>query len=328
MAITKKQPRLGRGLSSLIGNPVQVSITPPPSTPPVSDEVSSVPLRATTVSDQDATKGDHIVHVFIESIKPNPNQPRQHFDPAALQQLADSIRTAGLMQPILVRKLASATPGLPTSYELIAGERRWRAAKLAGLETVPAVVHSLSDGQAAEWALIENLQREDLNPIERAHAFQQLMDRFALSNEQVAQRVGLDRSSVANTVRLLGLANDVQQMVIDGLLSAGQARAIAAIQDQEVQVSVAKQAVRRQWSVRQLEAEVRRISGGAEAPKKGGAVRPQAHLADLEQQLGQQLTTRVRIRQGRRKGTGTLMIEFHSLDQFDAILARLGVTTQ
>lgn len=321
MAITKKQPRLGRGLSSLIGAPVHIVATP---TPPNSPLAAKTPGAA----EESGVRDEQIVRIPIESIKANPNQPRQQFDAAGLQQLADSIRTAGLMQPILVRKLAPAMPGMPASYELIAGERRWRAAKLAGLSEVPAIAHDLSDSQTAEWALIENLQREDLNPIERAHAFQQLVDRYGLSHEEVARRVGLDRSSVTNAVRLLGLANVVQQMVIDGLLSAGQARALAGIQDHEVQANVARQAVRKQWNVRQVEAEIRRITQGAAAVAKGGGGKAQAHLADLEVQIGQQLGTKVRVCPGRRKGTGKLVIEFHSIEEFDGLLSRLGVTTQ
>jgi ParB family transcriptional regulator, chromosome partitioning protein len=324
MAITRKQPRLGRGLSSLIGQPVQVSPAPPlqPQTLPDPAQILSALPKATPAG------ADLILHIPIDAIRPNPHQPRQHFDQASLQQLAESIRVAGVMQPILVRGLADSRRGQTPTYELVAGERRWRAAKLAGLSTVPAIARSADDSHLAEWALIENRQREDLNPIERAHAFQQLADRFSLSHEQVAQRVGLDRSSVTNSLRLLSLSTAVQQLVIDGLVSAGHARAIAAIQDHEVQANVARQAVRRQWSVRQVEAEIRRITDGAGTPHHGTATKPRAHLSDLEAQMAQQLGSRVRIRPGRKKGTGTLMIDFQSLDEFDAILARLKVKAE
>lgn len=232
------------------------------------------------------------------------------------------------MQPIVVRAAGEASG----RFELVAGERRWRAAKIAGLEQIPALVRDLDDQQLAEWALIENLQREDLNPIERAEAFARLGGQFAMSHEQIATRVGLDRSTVSNLLRLLTLAEPVQQLLRDDLLSMGQARALVGVADAGQQKSLAKQAVREGLSVRAVEQAARRL---ALAAGKGDASTPAAvpmtprstHFKDLEQQIGEQIGTRVAIRTGRKKGTGRLTIEFYSVDQFDALLNRLGVTT-
>jgi ParB family chromosome partitioning protein len=265
------------------------------------------------------------------------------------------------MQPILVRLLPPAVtltsdnihhtseiahaPG--PRYELIAGERRWRACQIAGIPLVPALVRDVTDLQAAELALIENIQRQDLTAIERARAFARLADEFALSHEEIAQRVGSDRSTISNTLRLLLLPEAVQQLVIEGKLSAGQARALASITDPQRQLDLANTAINQAWSVRQLEAAAKKLAltagsqnpdnrptgDEAEQASDGPAAlrtpsRRTAQLADLEAQLTAQLNTPVHVRPGKRKGSGTLAIEFYSVDQFDALLARLQVTTE
>jgi ParB family chromosome partitioning protein len=224
----------------------------------------------------------------------------------------------------------------------VAGERRWRAAALAGLERLPAVVRRLDDRQAAEWSLVENLQREDLNPIERAEAFQRLARQFELSHEQIAERVGVERSTISNALRLLALPEEVRELVAVGTLSAGHARAIAGLADAQRQRSVAQRVVSQSWSVRRLEAELKRVGGGAGggageasageleqvqpvSERRQGIGAQQAHLADLERQLGEQLGTRVRLKAGRRKGTGWLAIEYFSAEHFEELMHRLDV---
>jgi ParB family transcriptional regulator, chromosome partitioning protein len=383
-----RPPRLGRGLSSLMAHPVQIVVPrqaplSTPSSPSSASQTPAPPAPAPTPMAADAhdlqagptPRSDGLSSIPIAAIVANPHQPRQKFDPAALERLAESIKSAGVMQPIIVRPTPvsglkplsslrgrermspSAATGeggatgasrtassadraqSSTSYELVAGERRWRAAELAGLTHIPAIIRVLDDRQVAEWALIENLQREDLNPIERAQAFQNLITLFKLGQDQVAQRVGIDRSSVANSLRLLSLHQDVQQLVRENLLSLGQARAIAAVTDTAQQVALATKAVRAGWSVRQVEAAVRGLVSPAPgvtpgatpgddlgaAPGVGKLPGRAAHLTDLEQQITQQLGTKVHLRSGRKKGSGSMTIEFYSLDQFDALLARLGV---
>lgn len=326
---TRKPSRLGRGLSTLMAQPV--NITPSP----VSVESAS-PNKAAASSGNDG-----LVYLSADAIKPNPHQPRQLFNEEALDRLAESIRSDGLMQPIIVRPRRGDPPRSSTpqtepqadadAYELVAGERRWRAAQIAGLQQLPAIVRQLDDRQLAEWALIENLQREDLNPIERALAFENLFTQFKLSHDQIAQRVGVNRSTVSNLLRLLGLCDFVQRLIRDGLLSSGQAKALASLADPQRQKFVAEQAVARGWSVRQVEEKIRKLTADINPPAlaapKGKSPTTAAHLHDLEQQVGQQLQTKVKIRPGRKKGSGTLSIEFYSLDQFDTLMQKLGVQT-
>jgi ParB family chromosome partitioning protein len=313
-----------------------------PSAVPVAPAAVAAPTPAQPVASPAGADG--LARIAVTAIQPNPHQPRSRFEPQALAQLAESIRTAGVMQPIIVRpgrQGSAAAPGGAT-YELVAGERRWRAAQLAGLDSVPAIIRQLDDQQVAEWALIENLQREDLNAMERAAAFQALAQQFKLSHDKIAQRVGVDRSTITNTLRLLTLHADIQQLVRDSHLSLGQAKAIAALADQQQQLIVAKRVIQHGLSVRQVESAVRALTaaghgagGGAGDPNapaaetggKASARRP-AHLQDLEQQIGEQLKTRVHLRPGRKKGSGALTIEFYSLDQFDALLSRLGVRAE
>lgn len=310
----KKVQRLGRGLSSLLSTPVA---TQPESQAPALEPGAITPEQS---SDRDDLQG--LRHLPIELLAAHTNQPRQHFDETSLQTLADSIRENGMMQPIIVRR----DPDQENRYQIVAGERRWRAARLAGLSTVPALEHQLDDQQVAEWALIENLQREDLNPMERAEAFSRLIERFELSHDDVATRVGLQRSTISNFLRLLVLSDPVRQFVRDGLLSMGQARALAGIEDPDQQIAAANRVVREGLSVRQTEALVRALSQPltAPAPKQVKA----SHVDDLERQIGEQLKTKVQIRAGRKKGTGSLTIEFYSLDQFDHLIGRMGVITE
>jgi ParB family transcriptional regulator, chromosome partitioning protein len=343
--------RLGRGLSSLMTSPVKVS-PGPVSDEPVSDDTStpaatppdsqgaSVEVSALDKPNRVAGRGynpassvlnppagdrqDSGLHFLpIDSLQPNRHQPRQHFDAASLKRLADSIASEGVMQPIIARPSEAGAD----RYEVVAGERRWRAAQIAGLATLPVIIRDLNDRQMAEWALIENIQREDLNPIERAEAFARLIDQFGLSHEEAGARVGMDRSSITNHLRLLGLAKPVRLLISEGLLSMGQARALAGLSDVAQQQMLAERAVRQGMSVRDVESAVRKLIAGEKISSKSGSKPRASHLVDLEKQIAEQLGTKVAIKPGRKKGAGTLSIEFYSLDQFDTLIGQLGVKT-
>jgi ParB family chromosome partitioning protein len=267
----------------------------------------------------------HLQELPVAHIEPNPAQPRAYFDDDALTALTASIQEVGVLQPVLVRQTG------PDRYELIAGERRWRAARQAGLRTIPALVRSADPTQSLEQALVENLHREDLNPLEEAAAYQQLVDEFGLTQEQVAQRVGRSRSAVANTLRLLQLPPIVQGYVADRQLSAGHARAVLAVADRSVQEELARLAVEEELTVREVEDLVRRQLDGDGAPPAGGpgappspkvparppgSVRP-ASILEAEETLGTILDTRVAVQVGARRGK--VVIEFATLDDLDRI---------
>jgi ParB family chromosome partitioning protein len=253
----------------------------------------------------------------ISQIEPNRFQPRGTFDEELLVSLAASIRAVGVLQPVLVR------PSGPDRFELIAGERRWRAARRAGLQTIPALVRHTEDGRSLEHALVENLHRADLNPLEEAAAYQQLIEEFDHTQEEVANRVGKSRSAVANTLRLLHLPPGIQRLVQDGQLSAGHARALLGTPDRTFQEDLAHRAVREGLTVRQVEEEVRRHASGADAeaptsraPATPGVARPAAIL-ELEELLADLLDTRVQISVGAKRGR--LVVEFATLEDLERI---------
>lgn len=262
----------------------------------------------------------------VSQIEPNQHQPRGHFDEEALVQLTDSIRELGVLQPVLVR------PAGPDQYELIAGERRWRAAKRAGLQTIPAVVRKITETASLEQALVENLHREDLHPMEEAAAYQQLIEDFKLSHEDVARRVGKSRSAVSNMLRLFQLPPSIQKLVAERQLSAGHARALLGTPDRAFQEALARRAVAEQLSVREVEDAVRARSGGTEpedasddsmpsggdrgAAAAGRRLRPPG-LLELEHLLSDRLDTRVKVAMGAKRGKVT--IEFASLEDLERI---------
>lgn len=255
-------------------------------------------------------EGERIEMLAIGDVEPNRYQPRRDFDPEKLRELAESIRVHGVVQPIVVRPLR---PG----YELIAGERRWRASQLLGLTEIPAVVRSLSDGEAMEIALIENIQRQDLNPIEEARAFQRLIAEFGLTQEAVATRVSRSRPQVTNTLRLLQLSPDIQEYVSRGTLSMGHARAILPL-TLEQQTALAARVIQDGLSVRQVEEAVKRQQ---EAPKKAPATRGKTEARNYrrwESELKQRLSTQVRITHSGDKGR--IEVEFCSQDDLERIL--------
>lgn len=253
--------------------------------------------------------GAQVREIALDRIEANPYQPRQQMDREALEELAESIRAEGVLQPVVVRPVGGG-------YQLIVGERRWRAAQLAGLTSIPALVRSLDDRQAAALALIENLQREDLNPIEEALGFRRLMKEFGWTQEDVAARVGRKRSSVANSLRLLQLARELQEMIARGDLSAGHGKALLAVEDRMEQLRLAEQAVREGWSVRRLEEAVAR---GRRPEKKRPRVRPlEPEAAALQASLAERLGTRVTVRsRGKR---GRIEIEFFGLEDLERIV--------
>jgi ParB family chromosome partitioning protein len=247
-------------------------------------------------------------------------------EPAGLEQLAASIRQSGLMQPVVVRRLPVGAAVGGARYELVAGERRWRAAAMAGLTAVPALIRDLSDEESAQLALVENLQREDLNPIDRAMAFRALCDRFGLSQAEVAQRVGLDRSSVTNLLRLIELPELIRAMIADGRLSAGHGKALLGVPGDEARLRLGERAAEEGWSVRRLEQAAQALA--AEHVTTGDIVitgpgRP-PNLVELERQLGEHLGTKVVVRSDRAGKRGRIAIEFYGIDHFDGLMSRMG----
>jgi ParB family chromosome partitioning protein len=275
-------------------------------------------------SDASAPAGDRIALVPIDSIEPNRFQPRRAFDESQLAELAASIRTAGVIQPILVR------PGTQSGrYELVAGERRWRAGKIAGLKNIPAVISKLSDEQSAEWALVENIQRSDLTPMERAWAIRGLCERFGLSHAQVGEKLGIDRTSAANLARLTDLEQDVRDLLDANQLSVGHGKVLLSAPAGAVRVGLARQAATQGWSVRRLEQAITRANdaakGDAPAVVIGEPAKAKAlALRELEKQLGDHLSTSVRIRASAGGKRGSIVVKFFDLDHFDGLMSKMG----
>jgi ParB family chromosome partitioning protein len=262
--------------------------------------------------------GSGLLEVPIGAIAPNRRQPRTTFDDESLQSLALSIQEVGILQPIVVRKVG-------TGYELIAGERRLRAAKLAGLSTVPVILRESDDAESLREALIENIHREDLNPIELAEAFRELLEELGLKQETLAERLGVSRSHVANTIRLLQLPAEVQTLLAEGKIQAGHGRALLSLADPEAQKALALRAAAQDLSVREVEELVRRYLEQAAEPRSEPA--PSASrdepvsLAEVEEILSEQLATRVTIQMGRRRGR--VIIEFGSADDLERIVSEI-----
>ena len=295
--MAEKRPALGRGLSALIPPAPPVSAPPPPGTAaPPAPHVAVV---------REAGRPQEI---DIDLLFPNPDQPRQHIEETKLEELAQSIRSHGVIQPILVRKVADRV-------EIIAGERRWRAAQRAGLLKVPVVYRDVPDTQLLEVALIENVQREDLNPIEEAQAYKRLADEFKMSQEAIASAVGKDRATVANYIRLLRLPAEVRNDLAADTLSMGHARAILGLSDDAAQRRVAREVVSRGLSVRDTEALIRRESAPSAPPPPLRKIDPNTRAA--EEQLKLALGTRTRIV---RKGAGgRIEIEFSNEDELQRL---------
>lgn len=254
--------------------------------------------------------------ISVKAIVPNKFQPRRVFDPDALTELAQSIKQHGVIQPILVRRT-------PTGYELVAGERRWRAAQMVGLEVIPAVVREYTDGEMTEIALIENLQRENLNPIEEALAYKRLMEEFGLTQEEVARKIGRSRPLIANTVRLLNLAPAVQEHVSRGTLTTGQVRPLLALENAELQEEAADSIIEGELSARDAEELVRRLLKSPRPPKAKKQENREPFLAEAEERLKMALGTQVKIKPGKMRSK--IEIEFYSTDDLERIIETLTV---
>lgn len=273
----------------------------------------------------DTTHGAVLSEIPVASVSPNPNQPRVHFDEESLTELSASIAEMGVLQPILVRPLGDG------AFELVAGERRWRAAQRAGLATIPAIVRLTDDASSVEQALVENLHREDLTALEEAAAYQQLLDEFGLTHDQMATRVGKSRSAITNSLRLLGLPPAVQRLLADGQLSAGHARALLGTPDRGRQEQLAREAAAGGWSVRMVEEAVRAEGTAAPdvasdepdpMPVDGAGLTPSTRLRppgllELEHLLAEHLDTRVSVQMTAKKGR--VMIEFADLEDLERI---------
>ena len=293
-----KKRGLGRGLDALLG-----AAGTRPAAP-----------AGTQGGGQGASGQDSILkELAVDLIQRGKYQPRRDMDPESLQELADSIKAQGVMQPIVVRPISDS------KYEIIAGERRWRATQLAGLDKIPALIREVPDNAAIAMSLIENIQREDLNPIEEAAAMMRLQQEFELTQQEVANAVGKSRSTVANLLRLMALPDEVRRLVEHGDLEMGHARALLALEGSQ-QAPAARSVVARGLSVRQTEALVRQQLGRKEKPARPGALDP--NIRHLQDDLSQRLGTRVEIKHG-TGGKGKLVLAYNSLDELDGILSHI-----
>jgi len=283
--MTSKKPRLGRGLDALLGSALEASA------PSGREELKQLP---------------------VDLLQRGKYQPRTHMSSAALQELADSIKVQGVVQPIVVRPIGGG------NYEIIAGERRWRAAQMAGLQEIPAVIRDIPDEAAIAIALIENIQRENLNPVEEAMALQRLIDEFGMTHQQTAESVGRSRASVTNLLRLLTLNPDVRQMLEEGRMDMGHARALLALSG-KAQSDAGRQVVDRGLSVRETENLVRRLTERPTSAKAPRAKDPD--IRALEEKLADRLGARVVIQHS--GGKGKLIVAYNSIDELDGILARI-----
>jgi len=290
---------LGRGLASLIPAAVNKEVAVAPELRPI-----------------EARQGE-IQHVLLSKVIRNPAQPRTQFDPNTIHELAASIRERGVLQPVLVRPSGGA-------FQIVAGERRFLAAQEAGLETIPAIVRQFTDREALLIALIENVQRENLNPMDEARAYYKLAMEYGLPHEEIGQRVGKDRSTVSNILRFNNLPAEIQSLLEVGSISAGHARALLSLPNEKAQSDLAKSAAAHGWSVRELEERVRRLGADRSAakPRKTPKRAFSAELMGLEDDLMRALGTRVRVTR-RRGGTGSIFIDYHSEEELDRLVTVL-----
>ncbi len=287
MNTTTKKPRLGRGLDALLGSALEAQSSG-------KEELRQLP---------------------VDMLQRGKYQPRAHMNPEALEELASSIKAQGVVQPIVVRQIGAG------SYEIVAGERRWRAAQMAGLQSVPAVIRTIPDEAAIAIALIENIQRENLNPVEEAVALQRLIDEFGMTHQQTAESVGRSRAAVTNLLRLLSLNDDVRTMLEEGRMDMGHARALLALSG-SAQTHTARQVVEKGLSVRETEDLVRRLLEQRAATPRKTTETVDPDVRRLQDELSERLAARVRISHG-SKGRGRLTIEYHSLEELEGVLARI-----
>jgi len=304
--VTQKKPTLGRGLADLLGQARPVA--------------APVPVTAT---DTALPSGERLQRLPVELLQRGRYQPRADLRTDTLEELAESIRRQGVIQPIVVRPIAST--GTEQHYEIIAGERRWRAAQMAGLRELPAIIRDIPDEAAVAVALIENIQREDLNPLEEARAFERLIGEFGLTHQQVAEAVGRSRAAVTNLLRLIDLAPEVGHMVERRELDMGHARALLGLENHRKQLELARLVVKNGLSVRETEALVRRLNqpaGAAAKPDGAKGTSRDPNLERLESELAEKLGAQVAI-QHARNGRGKVVVAYNSLDELDGILAHI-----
>jgi ParB family transcriptional regulator, chromosome partitioning protein len=308
---------LGKGLGALLGGNPAVSLDP--ALRRASDSAGS------TESAQPLLGGRAAVMVAVGELVPNPNQPRKHMDDNALRGLAQSIEQNGVLQPVLVRKKGKA-------YELVAGERRLRAAQLAGLEEIPALVCTMEEAESMKVALLENIQREDLNAIEEAEALHKIMEHYGATHQELAAMLGKSRSSVSNALRLLGLEHSIQEKVVSGELSMGHARALLSVDDPKQRLRLARETERKGLSVRALEEKVRVLSTKSERKGRSVVTQPEAvdpeavAIREFETRLQHHLGSPCRIR--RRGKRGKVEIEFFSNEELERVLESMGISSQ
>ena len=291
---------LGKGLDSLI---------------PTNVMMESEVKHATVLTASSAEEGkDGTLMVKLSKVEPNREQPRKNFDEDSLQELAESLKQFGMLQPILVQNRGDY-------YEIIAGERRWRAAKIAGLKEVPVIVRELTDQEIVEISLIENIQREDLNPIEEAQAYKRLLTEFHLKQDEVAERVSKSRTAVTNSMRLLKLCDEVQKMVVDDMISTGHARALISIEDPEEQYLIAQKIFDEKLSVREVEKLVKDLHKPPKPPKEENKTL-QAIYQEISERLKQSLSTKVSV-SAKQNGAGKIEIEFYNHEDLERLLERI-----
>ena len=307
MAAPKKQRGLGKGLDALFGD-VEVTIDKKPAVATETKTEENV-SRGTTATEPEI---GGIAYININDIKPNSNQPRKTFDEEKLEDLAASIEEHGLIQPIVLRKSGKG-------YEIVAGERRWRAARKIGIKEVPCIVKELTDEENMLLAIIENMQREDLNPIEEAEGLRQMIDTYGLTQEQVSKSVGKSRPYIANCLRLLKLPPAIVEYVANGELSAGHAKVIAGVEDEAKQISLAEDTIKHAWSVRQLEKITREEKPATRPAKK--TVAKNANVKRVEEDLKEALGTKVTLNQKGNKGK--IEIEFYSKEELERLIEML-----
>ena len=291
---------LGKGLDSLIPTNVMME-----------SEVKHATVSTASSAEEEK---DGTLMVKLSKVEPNREQPRKNFDEDSLQELAESLKQFGMLQPILVQNRGDY-------YEIIAGERRWRAAKIAGLKEVPVIVRELTDQEIVEISLIENIQREDLNPIEEAQAYKRLLTEFHLKQDEVAERVSKSRTAVTNSMRLLKLCDEVQKMVVDDMISTGHARALISIEDPEEQYLIAQKIFDEKLSVREVEKLVKDLHKPPKPPKEENKTL-QAIYQEISERLKQSLSTKVYV-SAKQNGAGKIEIEFYNHEDLERLLERI-----
>ncbi len=319
--MSQKKPVMGRGLEALLG---QMTRRPEAAPAPGAPAQPAAPASGTAAPAMSKFPGDELANLPLDLLQRGKYQPRVDMRQESLQELADSIKAQGVVQPIVVRPVDGAAPGASQRYEIIAGERRWRAAQLAGLATLPAVIRRVPDEAAIAMALIENIQREDLNPLEEARALERLISEFGVTHQQAADAVGRSRAAVSNLLRLLELAPEVTVLLEQRELEMGHARALLGLTQRRQQVEVGTLVAKQGLSVRDTENMVRailtRAAGGSSASKDAKPLDP--NIQRLQDDLSEKLGATVQI-QHTGSGKGKVVVSYHSLDELDGILAHI-----